>query len=162
MPFLKYLVMLGFYACLPLKHIVLTSPYGFRIHPVTGKYSYHAGIDLRARHDTVYAVMPGTVARTAYDPFLGLYIKLEHGDLATTYGHLSQIFVFQRDSVNAGDAIGRSGLSGRTTGEHLHFAVQYRGRYINPLKFLYLIINQSCQQTLNPCMSRSQRSSLQN
>ena len=140
MYFLKFLIAAGFTACLPLKHICLTSPYGYRIHPITGKYSYHAGIDLRARSDTVFAVLPGTVERTAYDPFHGLYIKLAHGDFATIYGHLSQIFVFQEDSVKAGTAIGLSGSSGRTTGEHLHFAVQYHGRYINPLKFLNLII----------------------
>lgn len=141
MHFLKLLIAAGAIACLPLKHICLTSPYGFRIHPVTGKYSYHAGIDLRARSDTVYAVLPGTVERIAYDPFLGLHIKLTHQDLATTYGHLSQVFVFQLDSVKAGTAIGLSGSSGRTTGEHLHFAVQSHGRYIDPLKFLINIMN---------------------
>ena len=141
MYFLKLLATAGFIACLPLKQICLTSSYGYRIHPITGKYSYHAGIDLRARSDTVYAVLSGMVERTAYDPFLGLYIKLGHSDFATTYGHLSQIFVLRRDSVKAGDAIGLSGSTGRTTGEHLHFAVQYHGRYINPLKFLNLIIH---------------------
>ena len=141
MYFLKYLLAAGAMACLPLKHICLTSPYGNRIHPVTGKYSYHSGIDLRARSDTVYAVLPGTVQRIAYDPFLGLYIKLAHQDFTTTYGHLSQIFVFREDSVKAGTPIGLSGLTGRTTGEHLHFAVQYHGHYINPLKFLIKIMN---------------------
>ena len=141
MYFLKFFIAAGLVACLPLKHICLTSPYGYRIHPITGKYSYHAGIDLRARSDTVYAVLPGTVERTAYDPFLGWYIKLAHSDFTTTYGHLSQIFILARDSVNAGTAIGLSGSSGRTTGEHLHFAVQYHGRYINPLKFLNLLIH---------------------
>ena len=141
MYFLKLLATAGFIACLPLKHICLTSSYGYRTHPITGKYSYHAGIDLRARSDTVYAVFRGTVERTAYDPFLGLYIKLAHSDFTTIYGHLSRIFVLQCDSVKAGDAIGLSGSTGRTTGEHLHFAVQYHGRYINPLKFLNLIIH---------------------
>jgi len=139
--YLLKLLAAGVIACLPLKQICLTSSYGYRIHPITGKYSYHAGIDLRARSDTVYAVLSGMVERTAYDPFLGLYIKLGHSDFATTYGHLSQIFVLRRDSVKAGDAIGLSGSTGRTTGEHLHFAVQYHGRYINPLKFLNLIIH---------------------
>ncbi len=141
MHFLKLLVTAGAIACLPLKHICLTSPYGYRIHPITGKYSYHAGIDLRARSDTVFAVLPGTVERIAYDPFLGLYIKLDHADFVMTYGHLSQVFVFQLDSVKAGTAIALSGSTGRTTGEHLHFAVQYHERYIDPLKFLINILN---------------------
>jgi murein DD-endopeptidase MepM/ murein hydrolase activator NlpD len=141
MYFLKLLAAAGLIACLPLKHICLTSPYGYRIHPITGKYSYHAGIDLRARSDTVYAVLPGVIKQIAYDHFLGLYIKLEHTDFATTYCHLSKVFVFQLDSVNAGTPIGLSGRTGRTTGEHLHFAVQYHGRYIDPLKFLINIMN---------------------
>jgi murein DD-endopeptidase MepM/ murein hydrolase activator NlpD len=141
MYFLKVFLAAGLIACLPLKHICLTSPYGYRTHPVTGRYSFHAGIDLRARSDTVYAILPGTVERIGYDPFLGLYIKLAHPNFTTIYGHLSQVFVFQADSVCAGNAIGLSGHSGRTTGEHLHFAVQYHGRYINPLKFLINIMN---------------------
>jgi murein DD-endopeptidase MepM/ murein hydrolase activator NlpD len=138
---LKQLLAAGLIACLPLKHICLTSGYGYRTHPVTGRYSFHAGIDLRARSDTVYAVLPGTVQRIAYDPFLGLYIKLDHQNFKTTYGHLSQVFIFQADSVSAGSAIGLSGSSGRTTGEHLHFAVQYHDHYINPLNFLMNILN---------------------
>ncbi len=141
MYFFKLFAAAGLIACLPLKHIYLTSPYGYRIHPVTGKYSYHAGIDLRARSDTVFAVMPGHVKRSSYDPFLGVYIKLSHGDYETTYGHLSQIFVLPPDSVSAGTAIGLTGSTGRTTGEHLHFAVSYHGRSIDPLKFLINIMN---------------------
>jgi len=127
--------------CLPLKHLYMTSPFGYRIHPVTGEYSFHAGIDLRANHDTVYAVLPGHVSATGYNPLLGIYIRLDHGDFKTTYGHLSQFFVIPGDSVLAGFPLGVSGLTGRVTGEHLHFAIQYHNKYINPLKFLYQITN---------------------
>jgi murein DD-endopeptidase MepM/ murein hydrolase activator NlpD len=45
--------------CLPLKHLKINSEYGYRIHPLTGKYAMHAGVDLKARHDTVYAILNG-------------------------------------------------------------------------------------------------------
>ena len=130
--------------CLPLRHIQVTSSYGYRVHPVTHIYSFHAGIDLRARSDTVFAVLPGTVLTTGYDPLLGFFIRLGHGPFQTIYGHLSQIFVLTGDSVKSASALGITGCSGRVTGEHLHFAVQYRQRYIDPLRFLYQLqfINQ--------------------
>jgi murein DD-endopeptidase MepM/ murein hydrolase activator NlpD len=127
--------------CLPLRHVSLTSPYGYRIHPVTGKYSFHAGVDLRAHNDTVYAVLAGKVEDAGYVPLLGIYIRLAHTDFETSYGHLSQIFVLPGDSVSAGFPLGISGATGRVTGEHLHFSVQYRHRYIDPLKFLLAIFN---------------------
>jgi murein DD-endopeptidase MepM/ murein hydrolase activator NlpD len=127
--------------CLPLRHLQVTSPYGYRVHPVTGKYSFHAGIDLRAKDDTVYAVLPGTVINAGFDPLLGFFIRLEHGEFQTTYGHLSQVFVLAGDSVNSAFALGITGSTGRVTGEHLHFAVQYHQHYIDPLHFLLLIAN---------------------
>ena len=127
--------------CLPLKQINLTSSFGYRIHPITGKYAFHAGIDLRANHDTVYAVLPGHVSATGYNPFLGVYIRLDHGDFQSLYGHLSQIFVIPGDTVSSGFPLGVSGATGRVTGEHLHFAIEYHNKYINPLKFLYQITN---------------------
>ena len=127
--------------CLPLRHMRLTSGYGYRVHPLTGRYQFHKGIDLRARSDTVFAVLAGKVVVAAYDPLLGFYIRLNHGDFETLYGHLSQVFVLTRDSVNAGDALAITGASGLVTGEHLHFAVSYRHKAIDPLKFLTLLTN---------------------
>ena len=121
---------------LPLRHLSLTSPFGFRVHPVTGVYSFHEGIDLRAHRDTIYAVLNGVVQQTGYDPLLGIFIRLDNGNFRSTYGHLSQLFVLPGDSVSAGNAIGVTGATGRVTGEHLHFSIQYHNRYIDPLKFL--------------------------
>jgi murein DD-endopeptidase MepM/ murein hydrolase activator NlpD len=128
--------------CLPLRHLQITSSYGYRVHPITGRYQFHKGIDLRARSDTVFAVLPGTVMTTAYDHLLGLYVRLDHSDFQTSYGHLSQVFVLAGDSVSAGDPIGVSGSSGAVTGEHLHFAVSYHHSAINPIQFLILLTNQ--------------------
>jgi murein DD-endopeptidase MepM/ murein hydrolase activator NlpD len=127
--------------CLPLKHIHLTSPYGWRIHPVTGQYKFHAGIDLSAHGDTVFAIMDGTVSEVNYNAFLGVYIRLDHGAYQSTYGHLSQVFVVPGDYVLSNDAVAITGSTGRVTGEHLHFGIQYHHQNINPLGFLYRLIN---------------------
>ena len=127
-------------AALPLRQLSLTSPYGYRIHPVTGKYSFHSGIDLRAHSDTVFAVLPGIVEAEGFDPLLGIFVRLRHDDIQTIYGHLSQLFVFKGDTVTAKTELGITGLTGRVTGEHLHFEVKYRGRSTDPLAFLQAII----------------------
>jgi murein DD-endopeptidase MepM/ murein hydrolase activator NlpD len=128
--------------CLPLKKLSLTSPFGYRANPVTGKCEFHSGIDLKADFDTVYAVLPGTV-KTGYDNVFGIYIKISFGDLQLSYGHLSQVLVIPGATVEPGMPIAKSGATGRITGPHLHFSVRYRRQYLHPLKFLHqlLIIN---------------------
>jgi murein DD-endopeptidase MepM/ murein hydrolase activator NlpD len=123
-------------AALPLRHLSPTSPFGFRIHPVTGKYSFHAGVDLRAHNDTVFAVLPGTVEAEGFDPFLGIYVRLRNGDFQTIYGHLSRLFVFKGDTVRSETELGITGSTGRVTGEHLHFEVKFHGKPIDPMAFL--------------------------
>jgi murein DD-endopeptidase MepM/ murein hydrolase activator NlpD len=125
--------------CLPLKKLSVTSSFGYRLHPVTGKYAFHSGIDLKANFDTVYAILPGIV-KAGYDSLLGIYIKIDYGDLQLSYGHLSQIFVIPGDTVEAGMAIAKSGDTGRLTGPHLHFSVRYRQQCLDPLKFLHQIL----------------------
>lgn len=126
---------------LPLHRLSVTSGFGWRVHPVTGNYDFHAGVDLRARHDTVFAVTGGRVS-AGYNVLLGNYIRVTSGDLQTVYGHLSQIFRLTGDSVQTDDAIAITGCSGRVTGEHLHFAVCWCGHYINPLQFLLYAMQQ--------------------
>jgi murein DD-endopeptidase MepM/ murein hydrolase activator NlpD len=123
--------------CLPLKYLQLSSSYGYRIHPLTGKYAFHAGVDLRARHDTVFAVMNGLTETVSYDTFLGVNIRLGHDNVETIYGHLSRVFVSPGQQVEAGEPIGITGATGRVTGEHLHFSVRFGNRYIDPLEFIY-------------------------
>lgn len=135
----KFLLTVAF--CLPLRHFSQTSGFGYRVHPLTGKYCFHTGVDLRADKDTVFAVLDGVVSAASYDRLLGIYIRLNHSDFQTLYGHLSQILVLPGDSVFAGDAIAISGATGRVTGPHLHFSVQFRHRNIDPLRFLLDIQN---------------------
>jgi murein DD-endopeptidase MepM/ murein hydrolase activator NlpD len=125
---------------LPLKHLTLTSNYGYRIHPVTGNPSFHSGIDLKAHNDTVFAIANGIVTAASYQPYLGIYIRVEHNGLQSLYGHLSQIFVAFTEEVAAGQPIGITGSTGRVTGEHLHFGVYFKGKPINPVQFLYQIL----------------------
>ena len=128
---------------LPLANFKLTSSFGFRTHPVTGlRNSFHAGIDLRASYEPVFAVLSGMVVAVGYNPFLGNYIKLKNGDYTLIYGHLSYVLVKAGDIVNAARVIGLSGATGRVTRGHLHFAVKYKSDYINPLKFLHQLFIQ--------------------
>lgn len=126
--------------CLPLKYLKINSDFGYRIHPLTGRNALHGGVDFRARQDTVYAILDGTVESANYNPELGINLKLAHGSVRTVYGHLSRILVATHESVTAGEPIGITGATGRVTGEHLHFAVRYRNQYINPVQFLYNIL----------------------
>lgn len=127
--------------CLPLQHLKLTSGYGYRLHPITRKYTFHSGIDLRARHDTVYAVMHGRLAFVGYDALTGVKLRLASGDFSFLYGHLSQVFVLPGDYVRPGAPLGITGATGRVTGEHLHFGVTYHGLPVNPLLFLHRLLN---------------------
>jgi len=124
----------------PLRHLAITSGYGYRIHPVTGKTSFHSGIDLRAHSDTVFAIADGVVTAVGYQSILGIYIRLDHNGLQSIYGHLAQILVFPGEAVVSGQPIAISGATGRVTGGHLHFSVLYQGKLIDPVRFLYHLL----------------------
>lgn len=136
-------------AALPLRHLQLNSPYGYRVHPITGHYTFHSGVDFRAHADSVYAVLDGVVNGAGHDRILGIYIRLYHGDFQSSYGHLSQVFVGTGDTVAAGDVIALTGSTGRVTGEHLHFSVAFHYHSIDPLKFMQDIqkLNQNNKET---------------
>lgn len=113
--------------------LVVTSPYGWRKHPVTGARSFHNGVDLRANFEPVYAMLPGEVVSTGYEPKGGNYITLRHGSIRATYCHLSLIGIEKGNRVFAGQALGVSGNSGSsTTGPHLHMSLKIYGQYCNP------------------------------
>lgn len=129
--------------CLPLKHLHINSTYGYRNHPLTRKYTLHAGLDLQAHHDTVFAIMDGVVTSVGYDQALGINIRLSHGEIKSVYGHLSQVFVGQGQTLKAGAPIAITGATGRVTGEHLHFSICYKKHFINPIQFLYKMLIQN-------------------
>lgn len=124
---------------MPLISTTVNSPYGRRLDPLTGELTHHKGIDFRARQDSVLSIMPGRVKRVGYSKGLGSYIEIEHGAWRSIYGHLSVVLVQESMVVSAGEAIAITGNTGRSTGEHLHFAIRHRGRIVDPTPYLDLI-----------------------
>ena len=116
----------------PLKSIKVTSPYGYRRDPFTGKQSWHNGLDLRAKNEPAYAMMDGIVEKVGYDNRSGNYVILKHGNYRVSYCHLSSIVVGRGENVYSGTIIGVTGSSGRSTGEHLHLTCKKDGKSINP------------------------------
>ncbi len=123
----------------PLRgRLVVTSKYGYRPHPVTGRYQHHAGIDFRAATGTsVYASKGGRIIFAGRKGGYGKIVVIEHEDNFTTwYGHLSRIRVKVGQIVSQGKVIGLSGNTGISTGPHLHFEIRYKGRSENPTKYI--------------------------
>lgn len=116
----------------------VTSGFGYRVHPVTGRRSFHTGIDLAAPQGTpISAAFDGEVLETGCSEGRGNYILLRHGEtLQTMYCHLSRIDVREGDAVAAGGTIGLVGSTGMSTGPHLHFEVRVDGVRCDPVYVL--------------------------
>lgn len=121
---------------LPLKRIKVTSPFGMRKDPFTGEWRMHNGIDLYAENDEVYAMLAGTVKKVGYDSRSGNYVILQHGEYTISYCHLSAITVKENTPVLAGDVVGITGNTGRSTGEHLHVTCRRDGRCLDMINFI--------------------------
>ena len=113
----------------------VTSPFAFRVHPISGNLDFHNGIDIAAPYgQEILAALPGTVERTGEDVIYGNYIILRHAcNLKTFYAHCSQILVVEGERVSQSQPIATVGNSGMTTGPHLHFAVIVEGLYADPM-----------------------------
>ena len=116
----------------PLKSIKITSPYGYRRDPFTGKLSWHNGLDLRAKNEPAYAMMDGIVEKIGYDNRSGNYVTLRHGNFYISYCHLSSIIVRKGEYVYPGIIVGVTGNTGRSTGNHLHLTCKKDGKSFNP------------------------------
>jgi len=116
----------------------ITSPYGMRVHPVTGQRKLHDGTDFGVPCGTpVHAPAAGTVTGRSYSGAYGKRIIIRHRPgFETTYNHLSAQSVSVGDRVSAGQVIARSGTTGLSTGCHLHFMVRKGGKPVNPQEFL--------------------------
>lgn len=136
--------------CYPLSHIKINSPYGYRKDPFTGKKKFHNGIDLHARSAKVFAMMQGRVIAVGQDKVSGKYVTLQHGGFTVSYCHLSRVSASQGQIVKAGDVVGITGNTGRSTGEHLHITCKFNGISINPMLFFKQIevTQQSCVAAL--------------
>jgi len=116
----------------------ISSPYGWRRHPVTRRNDFHTGLDIRAgRGSVIRAAREGRVAYAGWMGAYGKVVVVEHaGGQSTLYAHCSSILVRQGDRVSAGQNIARVGSTGRTTGPHLHFEIRNGNRPVNPLQYL--------------------------
>lgn len=136
----------------PLKRIKVTSHYGLRRDPFTGKKSRHKGLDLQARNEEVYAMMYGEVIKVSSDRRSGNYVVLRHGGYTVSYCHLSKVLVREGTKVKPGEAVAISGRTGRATGFHLHITVRNSKRYVNPLVLLEVIKEIKNQALENLCL----------
>jgi murein DD-endopeptidase MepM/ murein hydrolase activator NlpD len=117
---------------------VMTSRYGYRVHPLSGRRHIHAGIDFRGKTGTpVYAASAGVVKTSRRKGAYGKTIEIDHGNrYSSLYGHLSDYQVKEGEWVNLGQTIGYVGRTGRATGPHLHFEVRCHNVPLNPRKYL--------------------------
>ncbi len=116
----------------------VTSGFGPRVSPFTGRPALHDGLDIGAAPETpVRAPANGRVTAIGYDSKLGNIVRLDHGyGLQTLYGHMAKYLVKSGQRVKRGDVIGLVGTSGLSTGPHLHYMVKVKGRPVNPRKYI--------------------------
>lgn len=118
----------------PLSSIHVSSAFGKRLDPFTGRWASHQGVDYRGRTGTpVYAVANGTVTSARYNGGYGNEVRVKHASgMITLYAHLASMSVRNGQAVKRGQIIGRVGSTGRSTGSHLHFGLISNGKYISP------------------------------
>ena len=120
--------------------VVITSPYGYRVHPITGNYSLHNGVDLAIGSGTpIYASKSGYITTATYNYAYGYYVTINHMDgFSTLYAHMTSYAVSEGQYVERGDIIGYVGSTGWSTGPHLHFTMYYNGATVNPMEYITL------------------------
>lgn len=116
----------------------ISSPFGYRRHPIFGVRKFHTGIDLAGRnHSPVHAADSGNVIFSGWYGGYGKVVIVSHGkDLATLYAHMSKIGVSVGQNLQKGEVVGYEGSTGFSTGPHLHFEVRLKGKPNNPLNFV--------------------------
>ena len=131
---------------LPLKDIHINSPFGMRRDPMNRrKGRMHYGLDLKAKYEDVYSMLPGTVTAAGTSTAGGNYITIDYGICTCSFLHLSKIDVVSGQHVSAGQKIAISGNTGkRTTGPHLHLSCKWSdtGKYFDPRILLKFITEQ--------------------
>ncbi|MER3446504.1 MAG: hypothetical protein C4291_06490 [Candidatus Dadabacteria bacterium] len=118
----------------------INSGFGYRKDPFNSKLAFHSGVDIDAKFgQPVVATADGVVEQAGWYRTYGETVIIEHkDDYQTLYGHLSKIRVREGQSVKAGDIIGYTGSTGRSTGPHLHYEVIKDGKSIDPINYLFL------------------------
>lgn len=123
----------------PVRGGWVSSNFGTRMHPMTGKKQFHRGVDIPGKVGAeVLAVADGVVVRSENSGNYGWVVEIDHGDdYSTLYSHNRKNLVSEGQTVVKGQAIAEIGSTGRSTGPHVHFEVSHKERHINPIKFLY-------------------------
>ncbi|MEO7854286.1 MAG: M23 family metallopeptidase [Rubrivivax sp.] len=134
----QHLALLHVPSRLPLDGAEMTSTFGNREDPFTGRRAFHAGVDFAASAGAaIRAAAAGTVSFAGFHPAYGWMVEIEHGNqLTTRYAHASSLKVTRGQLVRAGDTVASVGSSGRSTGPHLHFEVLRQGQPIDPRLYL--------------------------
>ncbi|WP_296816642.1 murein hydrolase activator EnvC [uncultured Megasphaera sp.] len=117
---------------------VVTSPYGYRTHPIFGTTIYHSGIDIGVDYGTpVHAADGGVVVEAGWISGYGYAVIIDHGNgLSTLYGHNQELAVSEGQSVSQGQVIAYAGSTGNSTGPHVHFEVRANGDPVDPSAYL--------------------------
>ena len=141
----------------PMQHYYVSSPYGPRKHPVTGKYRMHHGIDLAGTwQENVTVSADGNVVFAGYHGSFGKVIRIKHNyGIMTTYGHLAKINVKRGDIVNEGQVIGKMGRTGKVKGAHLHYEISVNGKSQNPAKYIKIGRNLLSRSSLKGYVNKS-------
>lgn len=130
----------------------ITSKFGRRIDPFNKKPAFHSGIDIRNKTGTeIIAPAYGKIIRSGYTRLNGNFVEIDHmNGFTTNYLHLKKTLVERGENVARGQPIGLLGNTGRSTGPHLHYGIEYHDKAINPLKFMriaqYLADNRVSEQ----------------
>jgi murein DD-endopeptidase MepM/ murein hydrolase activator NlpD len=121
----------------PMLYFYISSDYGYRKHPRTGKKAFHHGIDLAGTwQENVRATAPGTVVFAGREGSFGKVVRIEHEfGISTLYAHLARITVNVGDYVAENSVIGKMGNTGRSAGAHLHYEIQVDAKSVDPSDF---------------------------
>ena len=116
----------------------ITEYYGMRVHPITGAWVLHQGLDIGVAEGTpIFAVRAGIVTTATYNDSAGNYVTIDHADgFRSIYMHMAAYIVSASQEVAAGQVIGYVGSTGESTGPHLHIGISYNGVYLDPQGYL--------------------------
>ena len=122
----------------------LTSPYGYRDHPVNGDYTFHNGVDISGQEgSSIVAFADGKVDYIGENETHGLYLQLDHGNgIKSFYAHCSKLCVSKGQLVAAGEKIAEVGATGVATGPHLHLELKLDGMHLNPAYYVDFLEDQ--------------------
>lgn len=130
-------------------YTAITSEYGMRVHPITGAFKLHTGVDVGAPIGASFvAAANGVVTKATFNQAYGNMVVIDHGGgVQTLYAHGSEIITKVGQTVSAGDEVLKVGSTGYSTGPHAHFEIRINGQTVNPLEFL-LKINEQKSETI--------------